>query len=212
MSGFGLVSLSQPTYRTIVPRRRSVPQADVSLRKKVANLLDQFEFDVVNAGPLVLPEGQPTYGAPLESKLRRICANCSIRRSASNAAGSSRLNMVGANLGNILIGLLPLVLLGLSITGCYQRQPSLLEAVVVGALGWGLAAVTSLEVLSLAGAINRLSVIAFWCLASIGATVMLIRHRRVDVGAGQPLAMWLAIPSTFCWRRVRQPSLRSILQ
>jgi len=47
MSGFGLVSLSQPTYRTIVPRRRSVPQADVSLRKKVANLLDQFEFDVV---------------------------------------------------------------------------------------------------------------------------------------------------------------------
>jgi hypothetical protein len=31
---------------------RLVPQADVSLLKKVANLLDQFEFDVVDTGPL----------------------------------------------------------------------------------------------------------------------------------------------------------------
>jgi 8-hydroxy-5-deazaflavin:NADPH oxidoreductase len=51
-----------------------VPQADVSLLKKVANLLDQFEFDVVDTGPL--EEGrrfqkQPTYGVPLESKKLR---------------------------------------------------------------------------------------------------------------------------------------------
>jgi hypothetical protein len=48
-----------------------VPQADVSLLKQVVNLLDQFEFDVVNAGPLALPEGQPTAGVPLESKKLR---------------------------------------------------------------------------------------------------------------------------------------------
>ena len=65
------------------------------------------------------------------------------------------MNVVGADLVNILIGLLPVVALGLLIGVCYQRQLSLLEAVVVGGLGWGLAAVTSLEVLSLADEISR---------------------------------------------------------
>jgi len=90
----------------------------------------------------------------------------------------------GADLVNILIGLLPLVALGLLIAGCYQRQPSLLEAVVVGGLGWGLAAVTSLEVLSLAGQISRFPVIVFWCLVSVGATLMLIRQHRNSVRGG----------------------------
>jgi hypothetical protein len=79
---------------------------------------------------------------------------------------------------DIVIGLLPLICLGLLITSCYQRQPSLLEAVVVGALGWGLAAVTSLELLGLVGEINRLSVIVFWLLLSLGAILNLIMQRK----------------------------------
>jgi 4-amino-4-deoxy-L-arabinose transferase-like glycosyltransferase len=90
----------------------------------------------------------------------------------------------GADLVNILIGLLPLVPLGLLIAGCCQRQPSLLEAVVVGGLGWGLAAVTSLEVLNLAGEISRFPVTVFWCLGSVGASLTLIRQRRNGVRAG----------------------------
>src|SRR5262249_35041097 len=82
------------------------------------------------------------------------------------------------------IGVLPLVFLGLLIAGCYDRQRSLLEAIVVGALGWGLAAVTSLELLSLAGKISRLSVTVFWCLVSVGATLILIRQRKKGVGGG----------------------------
>jgi len=86
---------------------------------------------------------------------------------------------------DILIGVLPLVFLGLLIAGCYDRQRSLLEAIVVGALGWGLAAVTSLELLSLAGKISRLSVTVFWCLVSVGAaTFILIRQRKKGVGGG----------------------------
>jgi hypothetical protein len=85
---------------------------------------------------------------------------------------------------DILIGVLPLVFLGLLIAGCYDRQRSLLEAIVVGALGWGLAAVTSLELLSLAGKISRLSVTVFWCLVSVGATLILIRQRKKGVGRG----------------------------
>ena len=85
---------------------------------------------------------------------------------------------------NILIGLLPLVALGLLIAGCCQRQPSLLEAVVVGGLGWGLAAVTSLEVLSLDGEISRFPVIVFWCLGSVGASLTLIRQRRNGIRGG----------------------------
>jgi 4-amino-4-deoxy-L-arabinose transferase-like glycosyltransferase len=86
---------------------------------------------------------------------------------------------------DILIGVLPLVFLGLLIAGCYDRQRSLLEALIVGALGWGLAAVTSLELLSLAGKISRLSVTVFWCLVSVGAaTLILIRQRKKGVGEG----------------------------
>jgi hypothetical protein len=85
---------------------------------------------------------------------------------------------------NILIGLLPLVALGLLIAVCYQRQLSLLEAVVVGCLGWGLAAVTSLEVLSLIGEISRFLVIVVWCLVSVCATLTLIRQRRNGLRRG----------------------------
>jgi len=87
-------------------------------------------------------------------------------------------------LADIPIGVLPLVFLGLLIAGCYDRQRSLLEAIVVGALGWGLAAVTSLELLSLAGKISRLSATVFWCLVSLGATLILIRQRKKSVGVG----------------------------
>jgi hypothetical protein len=79
---------------------------------------------------------------------------------------------------HILIGLLPLVYLGLLIAGCRQRQPSLLAAVVVGALGWGLAAVTCLELLGVVGEINRISLIVFWSLLSLGAILNLIMHRQ----------------------------------
>ena len=85
---------------------------------------------------------------------------------------------------DILIGVLPLVFMGLLIAVCYDRQRSLSEAIVVGALGWGLAAVTSLELLSLAGKISRLSVGVFWCLVSVGATLILIRQRKKGVGGG----------------------------
>jgi 8-hydroxy-5-deazaflavin:NADPH oxidoreductase len=47
--------------------------ADVTLlQKSDANLLDQFEFDVVDAGPLVegtdFPKDTPAYCVPLDSK------------------------------------------------------------------------------------------------------------------------------------------------
>jgi hypothetical protein len=52
---------------------RGVPIADVTLlQKSGANLLDQFEFDVVDAGPLVERRGfqkdTPAYCVPLDSK------------------------------------------------------------------------------------------------------------------------------------------------
>lgn len=49
---------------------------------------------------------------------------------------------------------------------------------MVGALGWGLAAVTSLELLGLVGEINRLSIIVFWSLLSVGAIFNLIMQRK----------------------------------
>jgi 8-hydroxy-5-deazaflavin:NADPH oxidoreductase len=50
-----------------------VPIADVTLsQKRDANLLDQFEFDVVDAGPLVegrdFEKDTPAYCVPLDSK------------------------------------------------------------------------------------------------------------------------------------------------
>jgi hypothetical protein len=56
--------------------------------------------------------------------------------------------------------------------------------VVVGGLGWGLAAVISLEVLSLASEISRLPVTVFWCLVSVGATLTLIRQPGNGVRKG----------------------------
>ena len=113
-----------------------------------------------------------------------------------------------------MIGLLPLVCLGLLIAGCYQRQPSLLEAVVVGALGWGLAAVMSLELLSFVGKINRLSVIVFWSLISAGASekMALLEHKNLVAAEMQTLVLRSAIPCTLHWQRVRQPSLPSQLR
>jgi len=72
---------------------------------------------------------------------------------------------------DILFGLLPLVSLALLIASYYHRELSLLEAAVIGALGWGLAAVTSLELLGLASQIDLLSLIIFWLLVSIGAII-----------------------------------------
>lgn len=73
---------------------------------------------------------------------------------------------------------MPVLCLGLLIASRYQRQRSLLEAVVVGALGWGLAGVTSLELLGLVGEINRLSILVFWSLVAIGAIFYLITQQK----------------------------------
>jgi hypothetical protein len=76
-----------------------------------------------------------------------------------------------------VIGLLPPVCLGLLVAGCYRHEPALLEAVVVGALGWDWPLLRSLELLSVVGEINRLSVIAFWSLVSVGVLLYLIMQR-----------------------------------
>ncbi len=109
---------------------------------------------------------------------------------------------------DIVIGLLPLVCLGLLVAGCHRREPALLEAVVVGALGWGLAAVICLELLGVVGEINRFSVIVFWSLVSVGVILNLIvqrqnrfiRVKKIDTGrdaevhaeVGDPLYLILA--------------------
>ena len=83
---------------------------------------------------------------------------------------------------SLLGGLIPLATLGLLISGI--RRPASLDAIAPAALFWSLQAVVSLEVLSLLGLINWLSLFLFWTV-SAGATAMLIA-RRGPIPAAKP--------------------------